>query len=71
MSKAEDTNTSVTMNSDGKDTAVLATDPAAATDDNGCPQVDFPNEEAQRGVQAVEAVTLTWSKLTLIAIFLK
>ncbi|KAL6880029.1 major facilitator superfamily domain-containing protein [Trichoderma longibrachiatum] len=70
MSKAEDTNTSVTMNSDGKDTAVLATDPAAATDDNGCPQVDFPNEEAQRGVQAVEAVTLTWSKLTLIAIFL-
>ncbi|KAL7804790.1 major facilitator superfamily domain-containing protein [Trichoderma aethiopicum] len=70
MSKAEDTNTSVTMNSDGKDAAVLATDPAAATDDNGCPQGDFPNEEAQRGVQAVEAVTLTWSKLTLIAIFL-
>ncbi|KAL7805762.1 major facilitator superfamily domain-containing protein [Trichoderma gracile] len=58
------------MNSDGKDTAVLATDPAAATDDNGGPQIDFPNEEAQRGVQAVEAVTLTWSKLTLIAIFL-
>ncbi|EGR44126.1 uncharacterized protein TRIREDRAFT_71008 [Trichoderma reesei QM6a] len=58
------------MHSDGKDTAVLATDTAAATDDNGGPQVDFPNEEAQRGVQAVEAVTLTWSKLTLIAIFL-
>ncbi|KAK1240364.1 hypothetical protein MKX07_004392 [Trichoderma sp. CBMAI-0711] len=58
------------MHSDGKETAVLATDTAAATDDNGGPQVDFPNEEAQRGVQAVEAVTLTWSKLTLIAIFL-
>ncbi|PTB63264.1 MFS general substrate transporter [Trichoderma citrinoviride] len=58
------------MNSDGKDTAVLATDTAAVTDDNGGPQVDFPNEEAQRGVQAVEAVTLTWSKTTLIAIFL-
>ncbi|KAH0493342.1 hypothetical protein TgHK011_000016 [Trichoderma gracile] len=58
------------MNWDGKDTAVLATDPAAATDDNGGPQIDFPNEEAQRGVQAVEAVTLTWSKWTLIAIYL-
>ncbi|CAO3599335.1 unnamed protein product [Absidia cylindrospora] len=29
-----------------------------------------PEEDAQRGVQEVEAVTLTWSKTTLIAVFI-
>ncbi|ORZ08153.1 major facilitator superfamily domain-containing protein [Absidia repens] len=29
-----------------------------------------PEEDAQRGVQDVEAVTLTWSKTTLIAVFI-
>jgi hypothetical protein len=29
------------------------------------------SEDAQRGVQHVEAVTLTWSKKTLIAVFFK
>jgi len=32
---------------------------------------DRPSQDAQRGVQEVEAVTLTWSKTTLIAVFLK
>ncbi|EYE91536.1 putative MFS siderophore iron transporter [Aspergillus ruber CBS 135680] len=33
-------------------------------------QPDAPTEEAQRGVQNVEAVTLTWSKKSLIAVFI-
>jgi hypothetical protein len=34
-------------------------------------QSEFPDEDLQRGVQAVEAVTLNWSKASLIAVFLK
>lgn len=34
-------------------------------------QPDQPSADAQRGVQDVEAVTLTWSKPTLIAVFIK
>ena len=30
-----------------------------------------PNEDAQRGVRMVEGITLTWSKGSLIAIFIK
>lgn len=30
-----------------------------------------PDEDLQRGVQQVEAVTLSWSKTTLILVFLK
>ncbi|KAK4071832.1 hypothetical protein Trihar35433_3896 [Trichoderma harzianum] len=55
---------------DDKNVAVLATDSPATNNDNGDPQPDLPNEEAQRGVQDVEAMALTWSKLTLIGIFL-
>ncbi|KAF3070259.1 hypothetical protein N5P37_011439 [Trichoderma harzianum] len=55
---------------DDKNVAVLATDSAATNNDNGDPQQDLPNEDAQRGVQDVEAMALTWSKLTLIGIFL-
>ncbi|KAK4065034.1 uncharacterized protein Triagg1_8670 [Trichoderma aggressivum f. europaeum] len=55
---------------DDKNVAVLATDSAAANHDNGDPQQELPNEEAQRGVQGVEAMALTWSRLTLIGIFL-
>ncbi|EHK21206.1 uncharacterized protein TRIVIDRAFT_51854 [Trichoderma virens Gv29-8] len=55
---------------DDKNVAVLATDSAATNNDNGDPRQELPNEEAQRGVQDVEAMALTWSKLTLIGIFL-
>lgn len=32
---------------------------------------DFPSKDVQRGVQEVEAVTMSWSKATLIGVFLK
>ena len=32
---------------------------------------DHPTEDAQAGVQEVEAVTLSWTKASLIAVFLK
>lgn len=32
---------------------------------------ELPAEDAQQGVKDFEAVTLTWSKATLIAVFLK
>lgn len=35
------------------------------------PEDERPTENTQRGVQGVEAVTLTWSKRTLIAVFIK
>jgi len=35
------------------------------------PPSNRPSEDVQRGVQEVEAVTLTWSRRTLIAVFLK
>lgn len=34
-------------------------------------QVEGPDNGAQRGVHDIEAITLTWSKWTLIAVFLK
>jgi hypothetical protein len=44
----------------------------AAVAEGGEPQAnDRPDEDAQRGVRMVEAVTLTWSKRSLIAIFIK
>ncbi len=45
-----------------------ATDDAAAVDSTD----DLhPSEGLQHGVQQIEAVTLSWSKATLIAVFLK
>jgi hypothetical protein len=35
------------------------------------PREQMPDEHAQRGVQDVEAVALTWSKGYLIAVFVK
>lgn len=34
-------------------------------------QAELPGEDLQRGVQDVEAVTLSWSKASLIAVFIK
>jgi len=34
-------------------------------------QPEHPSEDLQRGVQQVEAVTLAWSRASLIAVFLK
>jgi hypothetical protein len=45
-----------------------ATDDAAAVHDGG---ESPPAEDLQRGVQEVEAVTMSWTKTTLIAVFFK
>ena len=34
-------------------------------------QTERPNDDLQRGVEQVEAVTLSWSKASLIFVFLK
>ncbi|KAK4150832.1 major facilitator superfamily domain-containing protein [Chaetomidium leptoderma] len=48
----------------------VAVDGAAAVDGRGgSPEPDHPAEGLQRGVQNVEAVTLAWTKTTLIAVF--
>lgn len=49
----------------------LDTETVIRTDSDDKPQGDRPSEDVQRGVQEVEAVTLTWSKPTLIAVFIK
>jgi len=45
-----------------------ATDDAAAVNDGG---ESPPAEDMQRGVQEVEAVTMSWTRTTLIAVFFK
>ncbi|OBT76983.1 hypothetical protein VF21_04156 [Pseudogymnoascus sp. 05NY08] len=48
-------------------------DPAigtTGTDSNDEQQDQLPAQDAQRGVHDVEAVTLTWTKTTLVAVFL-
>ena len=46
-------------------------DGAPSTDSSAESHGPLPARDAQRGVQDVEAVTLTWSKGTLIAVFIK
>jgi hypothetical protein len=46
-------------------------DATAVSNDNKETDLEVPSEEVQRGVQDVEAVTLSWSKGALIAVFLK
>ncbi|KAL9538856.1 hypothetical protein MBANPS3_010625 [Mucor bainieri] len=40
------------------------------TESHDDPKSERPTEDAQKGVKEVEAVTLTWSKTTLIAVFI-
>ncbi|KAK4517726.1 uncharacterized protein ATC70_001068 [Mucor velutinosus] len=40
------------------------------TESHDNPKSEHPTEDAQKGVKEVEAVTLTWSKATLIAVFI-
>lgn len=42
-----------------------------ASKDAGDPPLELPDEDLQRGVQDVEAVTLSWSRASLIAVFAK
>lgn len=70
----DEAGTSVAMSSmstaekNKKDTASAA---VTESNDNEESQVQRPSEDVQRGVQDVEAVTLTWSKTSLILVFLK
>lgn len=60
------------MNDMASDDKTPGTDTqAAAPDKVDGPAVGRPNEDAQRGVRMVEAVTLTWSRRALVAVFIK
>ncbi|KAF7595471.1 hypothetical protein BBP40_005807 [Aspergillus hancockii] len=61
--------TSVDVNMVEKNHEASATDPATATNGRVEPQEEVPTEDTQHGVKHVEAVTLTWSKTSLIAVF--
>jgi len=61
-----------TVQSDKQDPEARAV-PVHATSDGLVAEVQpdvLPSEDVQRGVQDVEGVTTTWSKATLIAVFL-
>lgn len=59
-----------TVEGDKKDPAIGSPDDTAADQSNEKPPLELPSQDAQRGVQNVEAVTLTWSKNSLIAVFI-
>lgn len=58
---------------DGADnvTAVNDLEQLEPTNDLEKPQLERPSENLQRGVQDIEALTLSWSKTALIIIFAK
>jgi hypothetical protein len=62
----EEGKTSVVVDVEGEKSAPVGDGGVAV---NG--QAVTPEEELQRGVQEVEAVTMTWSKTTLVAVFFK
>lgn len=67
--------TSVSMNArlgtDEKNDSISRAEAAAPETDGAAEaQAKVPAEDAQRGVQDVEAVTLTWSKRSLVAVFI-
>ncbi|KAF1981000.1 MFS general substrate transporter [Aulographum hederae CBS 113979] len=54
---------------DGKGDADATVHSTPSTGDEE-PQLEHPDENLQRGVEAAEAVTLSWSKASLIAVFI-
>lgn len=46
-------------------------DSQVAPDEKPQQPLELPDEDAQRGVRMVEAVTLTWTKTSLIWVFVK
>lgn len=67
---ADDTSESPVDTPGEKTEKYPATDDAAAVTDGDSP-VEHPDQAMQRGVQEVEAVTLTWTRWTLVAVFFK
>lgn len=70
-SQIDNTVTSIPVNTVEVNEKNPATDDATAGNSNDTRHPDLPSEELQRGVQTVEAVTLTWTKTTLVAVFMK
>tara|TARA_R110002060_G_scaffold36098_1_gene46990 strand:+ start:727 stop:990 length:264 start_codon:yes stop_codon:yes gene_type:complete len=71
--KEEPAAVDMTLPADDKNAATVS-DGIAPTQEQASddPEKDVvPAEDAQRGVQQVEAVTLTWTKPYLIAVFFK
>lgn len=54
----------------GTDDAISPNNENGQQDVEGAEKDIVPTEDAQRGVQDVEAVTLTWTKPYLIAVFI-
>jgi hypothetical protein len=61
-----DTNTVEAEKTDGP-----ITHPEKTLPNNGAELPGVPYEELQHGIQEVEAVTQTWSKVSLILVFIK
>ncbi|KAL2838040.1 major facilitator superfamily domain-containing protein [Aspergillus pseudoustus] len=61
---------SIDLNSARGDKGLASADGAPTASTFFRPDDNLPTRTAQRGVQDVEAVTLTWSKNTLIAVFI-
>lgn len=59
-----------TLAENRKDPAVVSATDATASNDNDEPPSELPSEDVQGGVQNIEAVTLTWSKKSLVAVFI-
>lgn len=73
--KSTDLHDQSTMTTKDADSAekIPGTNTEAAVGEDGVTRdnVDRIDEDAQRGVRQVEAVTLSWSKWSLVAIFIK
>lgn len=67
MSADENDDISLDQPADNSDSKVRPT--RSYTSSAACGEI--PDGSAQHGVQDVEAVTMTWSKKTLIAVFIK
>ena len=60
----------ITLAENSKDPAVVYSTDAPAGNDNDEAPSELPSEDVQGGVQNIEAVTLTWSKKSLVAVFI-
>ena len=66
------TSTEVNNMSDSQKQASAATNDASSGDDKSHePTPYLPDEDAQRGVKMAEGIALTWSKKSLIWVFIK
>lgn len=67
-SSTQDSVTQIPVTTDGDEKSKIPTDPVAVPN-SADPEV--PTQDAQQGVRDVEAVTLSWTRTMLIAVFAK